>query len=41
MNFNEIFRKSVTYNDLKSHKNPGPYLSLEKTFFEKPQGEAN
>ena len=39
-NFNEIFRKDVTYDNIKSHKKPGGFtLSLEDTYFEKPQGE--
>ena len=46
-NFNEIFRKDVTYDNLKSHKKPGlrafsrRYIfgkSLEDTFFKKLQG---
>ena len=36
-NFNEIFRKDVTYNNIKSHKNEGFTLSLEDTFLEKSQ----
>ena len=36
-NFNEIFRKDVTYDNTKSHKSQGFTLSLEDTFFEKPQ----
>ena len=36
-NFNEIFRKDVTYDNIKSHKKPGFHLSVEDTFFEKPQ----
>ena len=38
MNFNETFRKDVTYDNIKSHKKPGFNLSLEDTFLEKPQG---
>ena len=38
-NFNEIFRKDVTYDNIKSHKkNQGFTLSLEDTFLEKQQG---
>ena len=37
-NFNEIFRKDLTYDNNKSHKKQGFPLSLEDTFFEKPQG---
>ena len=35
-NFNEIFRKDVTYDNIKSHKKPRFPLSLEDKFFEKP-----
>ena len=38
-NFNEVFRKDVTYDNIKSHKKQGFALSLENTFLEKPQGE--
>ena len=35
-NFNEIFRKGVTYNNIKSHKKAGfHFLCLENTFSEK------
>ena len=37
MNFNEIFRKDVTYDDIKSEKTQGLTLILEDTVFEKPQ----
>ena len=37
-NFNEIFRKSVAYNNIKSHKKAGLYPPLENTVYEKPQG---
>ena len=37
-NANEIFRKNVAYDNIKSHKKPGFPLSLENTFLEKPQG---
>ena len=36
-NFNEIFRKDVTYDDIKSNKNQILIFSLEDTFLEKPQ----
>ena len=36
-NFNEIFRKDVTYEILKITKNQGFTLSLENTFLKKPQ----
>ena len=39
-NFNEIFRKDLTYN-IKSHKNQGLILSLEDKFLEKQQGGSN
>ena len=35
---NEIFRKDVTYDNIKSHKKQGFTLSSEDTFLEKPQG---
>ena len=35
---NEIFRKDVTYDNIKSHKKQGSTLSSEDTFLEKPQG---
>ena len=38
-NFNEIFRKDVTYDNIKVTKNQGFTISLEDTFFKKPQGE--
>ena len=34
--FYEIFRKDVTYDNIKSHKNQGFTLSF--TFLKKPQG---
>ena len=37
-NFNEIFRKDVTYDDITSHKSQSFTLSLKNTFLEKPQG---
>ena len=39
-NFNEIFRKDVTYDNIKGHKKQVFTLPLEDTFFEKPQGES-
>ena len=36
-NFNEIFRKDVTYDHIKSNKNQVLTLSLEDMFLEKPQ----
>ena len=39
MNFNQVFRKDVTYDNIKSYKKQGFILSLEDTFFEKPQGQ--
>ena len=38
MNFNEIFRKGVTYDNIKSHKKQRFTPSLEDAFLEKPQG---
>ena len=35
-NFNEVFRKDVTYIILKVTKNQGFHLSLEVSFFGKP-----
>ena len=41
-NFNEIFRKDVTYDNIKSYKKPEPHPlfkpSLKETFLEKRQG---
>ena len=36
--FNEIFRKDVTYDNVKSHRKQGFTLSLEGVFFETPYG---
>ena len=36
-NFDEIFRKGVAYNNIKSHKKQNVTLSLENTFSEKQQ----
>ena len=41
MNFDEIFRRDVTYDNLKSHKKQGFTLSLKNTFLEKLQGGLN
>ena len=38
MSFNKIFRKGVTYDNIKSHKKPWLHHLLRDTFFEKPQG---
>ena len=38
MNFNEIFRKNVTCDNIKVTKSQGYTLSLENTVLEKPQG---
>ena len=35
--FNEIFRKDVTYGNIKSHKKSGLHPSLEDIFLGKPQ----
>ena len=37
--FNETFRKGVPHDNIKNHKKPVFTLSLEDTFFTKPQGE--
>ena len=41
-NFNEIFRKDVTYDNIKSYKKPESHPlfkpSLKETFLEKRQG---
>ena len=37
-NFNEILRKDITCNNIKSHKKQGFILSLKNTFLEKAQG---
>ena len=37
-NFNEIFRKDVTHDNIKSHKKQGYTLSLEDEFFKISQG---
>ena len=37
-NFNETFRKGVTYDNITSHKKPRFHtIYLEDVFFEKPQ----
>ena len=38
-NFNEIFRKDMASDNIKSHKKQGFVFSLENTFLEKPQRE--
>ena len=41
-NFHELFRKDVTYDNIKNHKKPGLYpLSVEDTFLEKRQFESH
>ena len=35
-NFSEIFRKHVTYDNIKSYKKPGFHPLLEDTVFKKP-----
>ena len=40
-NFNEIFRKDVTYDRIKNKKNQNFTFSLRKIFLEKPQWETN
>ena len=37
-NFNKIFRKDVTYDNIESHEKPEFPPSLEETFFEQPRG---
>ena len=37
-NFNEIFRKDVTYDNIKSHKKPGLHPVPEKHIFGKITG---
>ena len=38
-NFNEIFKKNVTYDNVKTNKKQSFTLSLENTFLEKPDAE--
>ena len=38
MNFNDIFKKNVPCDNIKSHQKRGYTLSLETTILEKPQG---
>ena len=38
MNSNEIFRKDVTYDDIKGQKKKGLTFTLEDTLFQKPHG---
>ena len=37
-NFNGIYRKDVTYDNIKSHKKPGGHPFSEKHTFEKTAG---
>ena len=37
-NFNEIFRKDVTYDNIKSHEKPGIHNFSEKHIFGKTTG---
>ena len=37
-NFNEIFRKDVTYDNIKGHKKTGFYPSFRRYFFRKTTG---
>ena len=37
-NFNDIFRKDATYNNIKIKKKQGFIPSLKDTFLEKPEG---
>ena len=39
--FNEIFRKDVFWDNIKSHKKPGFHPYLEDTSFEEPQVGSN
>ena len=41
MNFNEIFRNDVAYDNIKSHKNQEFTISLADTFKKKPQEGSN
>ena len=38
-NFNEIFRKDVAFDNIKSHKIKTHFLNLGNTFLEKPREE--
>ena len=38
-NFNEIFRKDVAYDNIKSHKKPGIHYLLSRYFLKKNEGE--
>ena len=40
-NFNEIFRKDMTYDNIKSHKKQGFTLSIEDAFNGKTTGGSN
>ena len=37
-NFNEIFRKDVTYDNIKSHEKPGVHPFSEKHFWKDYRG---
>ena len=37
-NFNEIFRKDVTYDNVKSHKKPGFHPLFKKDFLKNCRG---
>ena len=41
INFKEIFRKDVAYNDIKCHKKAGFYSLTIKHILEKPLGRSN
>ena len=32
-NFNEVFRKNMSHNNIKNHKKPGPYSFSKKQFW--------
>ena len=38
INFNELFKKDLIYDNIKSHQKTGLHPSLEDAFLEKPQG---
>ena len=38
-NLNEVFRKDVTYDDIKSHKKAGFHSLIRRQIFEKTTGE--
>ena len=41
MNFNETFRKDVTYDNIKSHKKPGIQPLSRRYIFGKTTGGSN